>query len=1284
MAGVVIAACGDGGTTDPPPDPPPSNRAPVATGSIPPQSLIERQTADVDASAYFSDPDGDALNFAAAASDPNVAGVSVSGSTVAVSAAGAGRATVTVTARDPGGLSAEQGFAVTVAAPEPTTVDVTPEAASLAALGETVQLSADVRDQIGRPLPDAALSWSSADTTVVTVDTAGLVTATGSGSTTVTATAGSASGDARLSVMQSVHAVIVSPAADTIAPRDTLRLTAAATDRQGNMVDGVEFEWRSSDAFVATVDATGLVLGRREGTVTITATGGGASGTSEITVVNPDRGILTAFYKATGGDRWENSENWLTDAPLNDWYGVSTALGRVYSISLEANGLEGRLPPEIGDLSQLQSLVLSRNNLSGPLPPGIGRLGNLVQIYLLSNKLSGPLPPELGKLTELNQLELSWNALSGPIPPELGDLANLRWLSLTSNQLSGPIPPELGNLSRLSVLELGWNSLSGLISEELGSLASLRDLDLSQNDLVGPIPEEFGDLTQLTSLELSGNDLPGPFPALVTRLANLHTLDLRATGLTGPIPADLAGLPYLSFLDLAGNDLSGPIPPELGNVPRFDWLDLGGNELTGPIPPTLGNLRQLRLLRLNRNQLEGSIPSELGRLGSLIWLYLSSNDLTGVIPPELGDLANLTHLSLDMNELTGSIPSELANMPSLRVLDLKENRLSGPIPSQLGTLPRLDWLVLHDNELTGVIPPELGDLAGMRRLYLERNDLSGLIPPEFGTLARLERLSVTGNPEMSGPLPATLTGLGRLHTLMADGTDLCAPPEIEDWLRSVSTQRVASCAERGTSMAYLIQATQSREYPVALVANEEALLRVFVTAPEAGGTEIPPVRAHFYLNGEETYVADIPKQSNPIRAEVDESDLAASANATVPAHVIQPGLEMVMEIDPEGALPPGLGVVRRIPENGRLPVDVESLPTLDLTLIPFLWATDPDSAIIEVVSKIAAAPESHDLLWATRTLLPVSDLAVTAHEPVLTSSNHTYSVYSETWMVRRLEGASGHYMGMMSGPVLSPPGGGAWRGRYGFALPETESIAHTLGGNFGMSGGACGAAYDPSYPYPNGSAGSWGYDSRDGGALVPPTTPDLMFDCDADRWISDFNFATAVRHRAAEGAAARNSAAPVPSLLLWGGVDAEGTLYLDPAFVIDAPPALPQRGGEYEITGRNEEGGELFSLGFEMRESSQGDGGSPFLFLLPIQPEWRHDLASLTLAGPGGRVTIDGDTDQPMAILRNPLTGQIRAILRDLSPPVLAQVRAAVDLAAGPGLDVLTSRGIPDLDAWRR
>ena len=37
-----------------------------------------------------------------------------------------------------------------------------------------------------------------------------------------------------------------------------------------------------------------------------------------------DRDVLVALYHATGGDNWTNNENWLSDAPIGTWYGVTT------------------------------------------------------------------------------------------------------------------------------------------------------------------------------------------------------------------------------------------------------------------------------------------------------------------------------------------------------------------------------------------------------------------------------------------------------------------------------------------------------------------------------------------------------------------------------------------------------------------------------------------------------------------------------------------------------------------------------------------------------------------------------------------------------------------------------------------------------------------------------------------------------------------------------------------------------------------------------------------------
>ena len=175
-----------------------------------------------------------------------------------------------------------------------------------------------------------------------------------------------------------------------------------------------------------------------------------------------DKEALVALYNATGGPNWESNDNWLSNAPVGEWHGVSVdAEGRVVDLLLGRNRLSGELPPELGNLANLQTLDLGFNQLSGEMPPELGDFDNLTWLYLGNNQLSGEIPPELGNLANLEWLGLGESQLSGELPPELGDLANLRVLYLDDNQLSGELPPELGSLANLRVLELDNNQLSG-------------------------------------------------------------------------------------------------------------------------------------------------------------------------------------------------------------------------------------------------------------------------------------------------------------------------------------------------------------------------------------------------------------------------------------------------------------------------------------------------------------------------------------------------------------------------------------------------------------------------------------------------------------------------------------------------------------------------------------------------------------------------------------------------------------------------------------------------------
>ena len=149
------------------------NRAPMPVGTIPAQSLNQGSSATVDASLYFSDPDGDALTYTAVSFNPAVATESVSGSTVTITGMTAGTATITVTARDPGGLSATQTIGVTVIRPSGPDLVVTLSRSSVTVTpGSSFSYDKTVRNQgVAASAATRIRTYASSDPTLTASDT---------------------------------------------------------------------------------------------------------------------------------------------------------------------------------------------------------------------------------------------------------------------------------------------------------------------------------------------------------------------------------------------------------------------------------------------------------------------------------------------------------------------------------------------------------------------------------------------------------------------------------------------------------------------------------------------------------------------------------------------------------------------------------------------------------------------------------------------------------------------------------------------------------------------------------------------------------------------------------------------------------------------------------------------------------------------------------------------------------------------------------------------------------
>ena len=165
-------------------------------------------------------------------------------------------------------------------------VEVTPAADTLIALGQTQQLMAVAKDAGGNVVSGKTFSWSSSAPGVVSVDAAsGVATGVANGAATITASVDGKSGQAAVAVLQQVATVTVSPdTASLAAVGTTKQFSAAAKDANGNAVTGVALIWLSSNHAVATIDTAGLATATGPGTVTITAAARGVPGTAHLAV----------------------------------------------------------------------------------------------------------------------------------------------------------------------------------------------------------------------------------------------------------------------------------------------------------------------------------------------------------------------------------------------------------------------------------------------------------------------------------------------------------------------------------------------------------------------------------------------------------------------------------------------------------------------------------------------------------------------------------------------------------------------------------------------------------------------------------------------------------------------------------------------------------------------------------------------------------------------------------------------------------------------------------------
>ncbi len=171
--------------------------------------------------------------------------------------------------------------------PIPSSIAISSASHTLTSLGETVRLSATVKDQRGESM-QSAVTWTSSDYTVVRVAD-GVVTAVANGNAQVTAVAGTVNATAAITVRQEPWQLVVTPTpVELTALGATFALSAQVKDQGGAVIPGAVVTWNSSTPEVATVSSsgpgTGVVTAVTVGTANIAVSNGETSATVAVTV----------------------------------------------------------------------------------------------------------------------------------------------------------------------------------------------------------------------------------------------------------------------------------------------------------------------------------------------------------------------------------------------------------------------------------------------------------------------------------------------------------------------------------------------------------------------------------------------------------------------------------------------------------------------------------------------------------------------------------------------------------------------------------------------------------------------------------------------------------------------------------------------------------------------------------------------------------------------------------------------------------------------------------------
>ncbi len=489
---------------------------------------------------------------------------------------------------------------------------------------------------------------------------------------------------------------------------------------------------------------------------------------------------------------------------------------------------------------------------------------------------------------------------------------------------------------------------------------------------------------------------------------------------------------------------------------------------------------------------------------------------------------------------------------------------------------------------------------------------------------------------------------------------------------------------------YITQSVQTMNGGVPLVAGRDGVLRVFAVA-NASNSARPSVRARFFQNGTLVSTLTAVAPTTAVPTTINEAAATASWNIVVPGSLLQPGITVLADVDPDNVVGEDLESDNLFPTSGTpRALDVRFVPALAVRFVP----VQQGNGLLGNVSDQAA------FLTRTRDIMPLSSVtsstraAYTSTLSVTSDGTNWSPLLSELRALRTTDGSTQNYYGVARVSYSSGVAGIGYIGAptsmgWDYLPSASEVMAHELGHNWGRQHAPCGGVGGPdsNYPYAGGVIGVFGFNVRLN-QLLSSSTADLMGYC-SPTWISDYTYTNVMNFRGTSTTATTITSASVqPSLLVWGRIDADGQIVLEPAVRMTGRSVLPATDGDFVIEAEDASGDPLFSLSFtpdRVADETSAQGDQHFAFMIPMSDAAHARLTSLAVRGNGRSAvrsarTAQATLDQAASSAQVESNGNGKARMRwsaDAHPMVVVRDAATGDVlsfARGGVADIATAK----------